>query len=250
MSPPHDGDEVAVVIPLRQRQEGTVASPPARQKLPRERAAFDPELEPGDVLLKRRANRRRLVEVASSVLRGRPRFRSPASGAALARGLPFRRLRAAAGLAMLVALALIGVSMVGNSPRPRAAFQFTAGAAGQLAGVDGVRANLNGAAGAIGRIARLRFRTPAAPRRGARSPAHPVLKHVSAHPAASASATSGQAAGYTPIQHPAVVAQQSSTASIASSSQGSSPDAGATSATTRPAFGMNGTLGPGHSPNS
>ena len=51
--PPGD-DDVAPVIPLRQRHsEPSDASTP-RKPLPRERAAFDPELEPADVVLRRR----------------------------------------------------------------------------------------------------------------------------------------------------------------------------------------------------
>jgi hypothetical protein len=52
---PAPGDEnVAPVIPLRQRQNQPPAAPTPRKPLPRERAAFDPELEPADVALRRR----------------------------------------------------------------------------------------------------------------------------------------------------------------------------------------------------
>jgi uncharacterized membrane protein YgcG len=54
--PPGD-DDVAPVIPLRQRlDKRSEASMP--RKLPRERAAFDPELEPADIALQRRRPRR------------------------------------------------------------------------------------------------------------------------------------------------------------------------------------------------
>jgi hypothetical protein len=53
LRPPGD-DDVAPVIPLRQRQNQPSAPPTPRKPLPRERAAFDPELEPADVALRRR----------------------------------------------------------------------------------------------------------------------------------------------------------------------------------------------------
>src|SRR5438105_3269745 len=80
MDPPTDGEDVARVIPLRRRDRDLNAAPPVREPLPRERAAFDPELEPGDVILKRRPRRRlmaRLTELA--------RRRSPTLGSARAR---------------------------------------------------------------------------------------------------------------------------------------------------------------------
>src|SRR5947209_20456732 len=55
LQPPGD-DNVAPVIPLRQRSEPSEPSTP-RKPLPRERAAFDPELEPGDIALRRRRPR-------------------------------------------------------------------------------------------------------------------------------------------------------------------------------------------------
>jgi hypothetical protein len=52
---PAPGDEnVAPVIPLRQRQTQPSEASTPRKPLPRERAAFDPELEPADVTLRRR----------------------------------------------------------------------------------------------------------------------------------------------------------------------------------------------------
>ena len=76
LQPPGD-DHVAPVIPLRQRHsEPSEASTP-RKPLPRERAAFDPELEPGDVALRRRRPRRAAwgrVRQATARLRVRPRL--------------------------------------------------------------------------------------------------------------------------------------------------------------------------------
>ena len=67
MIPPHDGDDVAPVIPLRQRQGSALASPTKREPLPRERAAFDPELEGAEVML-RRPIRRRIGSRFSTIL--------------------------------------------------------------------------------------------------------------------------------------------------------------------------------------
>ena len=48
MDPPADGDELARVVPLRRRDRDHAAAPGARGTLPRERAPFDPEIEPPD----------------------------------------------------------------------------------------------------------------------------------------------------------------------------------------------------------
>jgi hypothetical protein len=71
LNPPSDGDDIAPVIPLRQRQgQGPQTAPPAaRQSLPRERSAFDPEIEPLDVPLRRR---RRWPAMAHQSTRGLP----------------------------------------------------------------------------------------------------------------------------------------------------------------------------------
>jgi hypothetical protein len=56
LQPPGD-DNVAPVIPLRQRHSEPSEPSTPRKPLPRERAAFDPELEPGDIALPRRRPR-------------------------------------------------------------------------------------------------------------------------------------------------------------------------------------------------
>lgn len=55
MIPPADGEEIAPVIPLRQRPQ---QQPGAGRRLPQESAAFDPELEPAHVALRKRRGRR------------------------------------------------------------------------------------------------------------------------------------------------------------------------------------------------
>jgi hypothetical protein len=57
MDPPADGDELARVVPLRRRDRELTAAPGARGSLPRERAPFDPEIEPGDIPSKPRLPR-------------------------------------------------------------------------------------------------------------------------------------------------------------------------------------------------
>ena len=74
LQPPGD-DNVAPVIPLRQRHSEPSEPSTPRKPLPRERAAFDPELEPGDVALRRRRPRRAAwgrVRHATARLRVRP----------------------------------------------------------------------------------------------------------------------------------------------------------------------------------
>ena len=75
LQPPGD-DNVAPLIPLRQRHTEPSAPSTPRKALPRERAAFDPELEPGDVALRRRRRPRAAfghVRQATTRLHVRPR---------------------------------------------------------------------------------------------------------------------------------------------------------------------------------
>ena len=58
MDSPTDGDELARVVPLRRRDRELTATPAARGSLPRERAPFDPEIEPGDTPTTRILRRR------------------------------------------------------------------------------------------------------------------------------------------------------------------------------------------------
>src|SRR5690349_14157219 len=103
LNPPSD-DDVAPVIPLRQRQ-ATLAPSAPRRVLPRERAAFDPELEPGEVALTRR----------SLGLAGRPRLRLPHRDVFLLS----RRTRSAIAIAA-GAVVLLGLWAVVLAARPGA----------------------------------------------------------------------------------------------------------------------------------
>jgi hypothetical protein len=76
LRPPGD-DDVAPVIPLRQRHSEPSEPSTPRKPLPRERAPFDPELEPGDVALRRRRPPRATlgrVRQATGRLHLRPRL--------------------------------------------------------------------------------------------------------------------------------------------------------------------------------
>ena len=81
LKPPGD-DHVAPVIPLRHRQTEPSGAPTGGKLLPRERAAFDPELELGDVALRRRRWPRAALVRAPGATTRRPRF--PATAAVLA----------------------------------------------------------------------------------------------------------------------------------------------------------------------
>ena len=96
-------DDVAPVIPLRQRHRDPVDASTSRKLLPRERAAFDPELEPADVVLRRRR---------------RPRAALRQIRQASAR--PLRRAMAATALALAVAGgATAAISDLGSTSSPR-----------------------------------------------------------------------------------------------------------------------------------
>ena len=105
LRPPGD-DNVAPVIPLRQRRNDPSEPSTPRKPLPRERAAFDPELEPGDVALRRRRPPRAAlgrVRQATARLRVRPRLMVTAA------------VLAAMAAAGVLAAAILGPS---RSPRP------------------------------------------------------------------------------------------------------------------------------------
>src|SRR5438132_1189719 len=84
LNPPADGDDIAPVIPLRQRQGAINAPPPKREPLPRERAAFDPEIESGEVALRRPLRRRVLIRLSSARAGVRVAWRSWATMVATA----------------------------------------------------------------------------------------------------------------------------------------------------------------------
>jgi hypothetical protein len=99
--PPGD-DDVAPVIPLRQRHSEPSDASTSRKRLPRERAAFDPELEPADVDLRRRRPRAALGRIRQATAR-RPR----------------RAMGAAALVLALAGGATAAISDLGSTSSPR-----------------------------------------------------------------------------------------------------------------------------------
>jgi hypothetical protein len=99
MDPPADGDELARVVPLRRRDRELTAAPGARGSLPRERAPFDPEIEPGDIPAKPRLPRTVALQLRRPTLRnlGVRRPRDETQTAASRRYSPAVLLMGAAG---------------------------------------------------------------------------------------------------------------------------------------------------------
>jgi hypothetical protein len=95
-------DDVAPVIPLRQRHSEPSDASTSRKRLPRERAAFDPELEPADVDLRRRRPQAALGRIRQATAH-RPR----------------RATGAAALVLVLAGGATAAISDLGSTSSPR-----------------------------------------------------------------------------------------------------------------------------------
>jgi hypothetical protein len=276
MDSPADGDELARVVPLRRRDRELTAAPGARGSLPRERAPFDPEIEPGEIPSRPRLPRTVARHVTRFPLRSPrvPRRLDETRAAASQRYSPTVVLTGAAGagLAAVAVLALLASILNQSSPVPPPGVGSLgrSAAAGALApnktGVLSASSNPLGVtghaaarkAGAKGAIrphrARLKSTRPRAThnRGGGRTLS---INHQSALVASytpATSATSSRAAtpdtqspattNSTPPPVSASTPQQSTSPSRTSSSSGSS--------TNRPVFGEQGVLGPGSSPDS
>src|ERR1700757_4971295 len=105
LNPPRDGDDIAPVIPLRQRQGAAPVPPPKREPLPRERAAFDPEIESGEVALRRPWRRRVLI-----------RFSSARPDLHVAWGPRATMVATAVPVALLVVLTMVVLPSFGSGP--------------------------------------------------------------------------------------------------------------------------------------
>ena len=259
LNPPSD-DDVAPVIPLRQRQ-ATLAPPAPRRALPRERAAFDPELEPGDVALRRRplvfaaaiplraSARRRLVTPA----RSRPR--DCASGrrcrAARALGSPdgrtawdrntFAALRLRPGFRRLGCRRSVDQSAPARNGREASGRPRCTQPQGPV--LDRVPARVGARRSTSHRTRSRHHRSSAAASRTGATTASASSTVASTANGPTSSSTSSTTAPPTPVtQNPA----QSTPASGSSSASTSSSHHSAVSK--RPAFGAYGTLGPGSSP--
>jgi len=226
LNPPSDGDDVAPVIPLRQRQGAEAPTQVERRPLPRERAAFDPEIESGDVSL-RRAPRGQAISRLSA-------FR-PTLGQAMETARQRLALGAVATGVML-ALAALVLQPFGSSMTRKSAASSIAQHSSRAPRPQAKRQT-------------------AAPKRPAKQQ-HKVARRrrpASSHRSHMATRSVAGASSYSP---PATTARSSSTSGTAPASVPSqaSPSAGspsaepASSSTSPPAFGPSGALGPGSSP--
>ena len=137
MDPPADGDELARVVPLRRRDRDHAAAPGARGTLPRERAPFDPEIEPPDSPLGPRPRGVALHSTRSALRLRRargPRDRTRAVGSRRVSRTMLLTAAGGVGLAAVAALALLGSILTSSPSSPAATFGSLGGpvAAGAL----------------------------------------------------------------------------------------------------------------------
>ena len=275
MDPPANGDELARVVPLRRRDRDHAAAPGARGTLPRERAPFDPEIEPLDT--PSRAAAGAALRSTHSALRLRrtpgPRHRTRAGESGrLSRTM---LLTAAGGVALatVAALALLG-SILNSSPSSPAA---TLGSPGRPVAAEALEPNKSGVLSAsanpfdvrldttartTGRTLALRLhRALSRPSRKrsapARSPSHAstTTNHQSAVAASYTPHTSGTSShnGTADTQEPQITTSTPSPVQTARPQQSTSvaqPASSAAPTINRPDFGEQGLLGPGSSPDS
>jgi hypothetical protein len=270
MDPPADGDELARVVPLRRRNRELTAAPGARGSLPRERAPFDPEIEPGDIPSKPRLPRTAALQLRRPTLRSRG-VRNEPQTAASRRYSTAVLLTGAAGAAVATAAALVLlVSIVNQSPPAPAAhgesLRRTAGAlAPNKTGV--LSASTNPLAVTGQPAARKTGRTTSTRAHHARPkpirprPTHDQagnrtlsINHQSAVVASYTPATSATSSRSRPdTQSPAVTNSTPAPAPASTPHHSSTPSSSSSSASSsinRPAFGEQGLLGPGSSPDS
>jgi hypothetical protein len=272
MDPPADGDELARVVPLRRRDRALTAAPGARGTLPRERAPFDPEIEPPDT--PSRAAAGAALHSAHSALRLRrapgPWDHTRAGGSRRPSRILLLTSAGGVGLVTVAALALFG-SVLNSSPRSPAARVRSRATAGVLepnkSGVLSASANpfdvwLDTTARTTGRTLALRLhRAVSRPSRKrsapARSPSHAstTTNHQSAVAASYTPDTSGTSShdGTAGTQAPQITTSTPSPVQTARPQQSTSiaqPASSPAPTTNRPDFGEQGLLGPGSSPDS
>jgi hypothetical protein len=276
MDPPADGDELARVVPLRRRDRELTAAPGARGSLPRERAPFDPEIEPGDIPSRRRLPRTVARHVTRSPLRSRrvPRRLDETRAAASRRHSLVVLLTGAAGagLAAVAVLALL-VSILNQSspvPPPGVGSLGRSAPAGALApnktemlsassnplGVTGTAATRKAAATVAIRPHRARLKStrprPTHNRGGGRTLS---INHQSALVASYTPGTSAATSrAATPDTQSPATTNSTPTPVSASTPEGSTSPSRTSSSSgstrNRPVFGEQGVLGPGSSPDS
>jgi hypothetical protein len=277
MDSPADGDELARVVPLRRRDRELTATPTARGVLPRERAPFDPEIELLDIPSGHRLPRGTAIRLTRSALRSRrvPPPPDQAPGTRTRRHSPALILTGA-GVAGLVTVALLALlsSVLTSSPRsPGTPVESLGGRLSAGAFEPPKPEVLSASANPLraGGDARVTNKTRAValrPHRARPDPSrarpthtrsdtqHPASKGnqsvvVASYTPQTSSASSGNAAPDTPSP---VTTTSTPPPASTSTSQTSTSTARATSssgsATNRPAFGEQGLLGPGSSPDS
>lgn len=271
MDSPADGDELARVVPLRRRDPELGASPGARGTLPRERAPFDPEIEPVDTPSGHRPPRGTALRVARSALRSRraPQPRHQAASTTARRASPALLLTGAgvAGLATIAVLALLG-SLLTASPQSPATHVESLGGRGSTGalelttpGVLSASADPFAATGApaAGKTAhtltrQARSKSTRSRSRRTRSATRTPRSKGTAVVASYTPGTSGTTSrGSSPDTQAAAVTNSTSAVQTSTAQQSATPTrASSASASTanRPAFGEQGLLGPGSSPDS
>ena len=276
MDSPADGDELARVVPLRRRDRELTATPTARGTLPRERAPFDPEIDALQVPSGHRMPPGSAIRVVRYPFRSR-RGQRPRDQAA---GTRARRYSAAllltgggvAGLVVVAVLALL-ISVLSSSSSPPTQVGSPGGrvtaAALEPAKPEVLSASANPLGSAsdtrVAKDARTRAPRPhrgrpgpsrgrlARPRSGMRNPGSKSDQSVvvASYTPGTSAASNHNAAPET--QSPPITLSSPSPAST-STPQPSTSTARATSSsgstTHRPAFGEQGLLGPGSSPDS
>ena len=117
MDSPTDGDELARVVPLRRRDRELTATPAARGSLPRERAPFDPEIEPGDTPTRRILARRTSPHLTRPAIRW-PRAPGPQDDRLAATSRRYFRavLLTGAGGAAVATVAALTLLVLNPSP--------------------------------------------------------------------------------------------------------------------------------------
>jgi hypothetical protein len=233
LNPPRDGDDIAPVIPLRQRQ-GAVPSPSSkREPLPRERAAFDPEIEAGEVALRRPWRRRVLIRFSSA----RPDLHA-------ARRPRASTVATVVPVAFLVVLTLVVLPSFGSGPARTTASSETvrqhAPSAGRTAPSPVISRRTAAHRPTSDRHHRARRHASAR----ATKPRRMVASATQRASSGSTTATTS-----TPTATAETAAGSSSGGSAQSAAGSGTPTRQTSSSGTTKPFGPNGALGPGSSPN-
>jgi hypothetical protein len=274
MDPPADGDELARVVPLRRRDRDHAAAPGARGTLPRERAPFDPEIEPLDP--PSYAAGGAALHSPHSALRFRrapgPRDQTRTGGSRRLSRTMLLTGAGGVGLAAVAALALLG-SILNSPPSSPALTLGSLGgpvAAGALApttlGLLWTAANpfdvrRDAAAHTGPRDALRAHRALPKPSRKRSARTHSNTRAsttatdrsavvASYRPGTSETSTENATTGTRAPEVTAPTPPPVQTSTPQQSTSGARPASSSASATNRPDFGEQGLLGPGSSPDS